>query len=227
MKYFLLVQLFIWIAVFSSVSARPRVAGQPSFVAQDIASETLLSKCDSALAKYAGRSDSARKAEPNALEIKSVTSVTVADSRYWVVLVGCFGWAEIVFVDSADVRRRPMRAELNVPSRYVAFGDYRDINDDGVPELFIHEASGSHGMYIVFVSVFEDSLSFVRDDKGHYQFFASGGGIQVKDLDGDKIDEIILKEMVWGDDPSADVDNPPKTIYRLQGNKYSADKKPE
>ncbi len=190
------------------------------------ASPAIVAKSDTICSRFAGHPDSADRVSALHLEIKDCKQVSLGEVNRYLAILGHAVAGEILLLDSLNGSVL-FRLDLNIPSRFAKFDDYRDINNDGAPELFIYEGSGSHGMYIVFVSVFEDSLSFVRDDKGHYQFFASGGGIQVKDLDGDKIDEIILKEMVWGDDPSADADNPPETIYRLQGNKYSADKKPE
>ena len=190
------------------------------------ANPAIVAKSDTICSRFAGHPDSTDRVRARELEVKDCKSLNSGEKSNYAAILGHYIAGEILLLDSLNGSVL-FRLNLNIPSRYASFGDYRDINNDGVPELFVHEASGSHGNYIVFVSVFEDSLSFVRDDKGHYQFFASGGGIQVKDLDGDKVDEIILTEMVWGHDPSADADNPPKTIYRLQGNKYAADKKPE
>lgn len=182
------------------------------------ASAKLVSSCDSLVERIRANPQYAGLAERERTEIKDHQYFEHDDKSFLALLLGCTGPGEVILVDTAKPGEPVGRLEINIPSKHARFGDFKDVNNDSVPELEVWESSGSHGMYIVFVSVYEDSLAFIRDDRGNYQFFASGGGIQVKDLDGDQVLEILLEEMIWPSDEKKVLTD---QIYKWDGKVYS------
>jgi hypothetical protein len=185
-----------------------------------LASDSLVAESIAIVAGFSGRPDSAEMVEARQLELKDCMSFSIEGRRTTAAIIGNYIFGEIVVLDSSGNVPTQRKLRIALPSRFASFGELKDVNHDGTPELPIYQASGSHGQYLVLVSLHRDSLSFIRDEKGHYQFFASGGDIRVIDLDSDGIYEIVLTKMAWGDDPPGKSNQPPKTVYRWCDGKY-------
>jgi hypothetical protein len=181
--------------------------------AATLASPEIVDSCESYVEWYQDRYPDEEVPPGYLLEIKSTKQITVDSTEILAVLLGC-GPGEIVFLDSLGNETSPPRGKFTTPSRHAAFGDFRDVNGDGIPELWIWLHSGSHGMYISFLSVTRDSTWFLEDDSGNNMLFASGGGIVVADSNSDGNYEVYLERMRW---PGEEPPSPPREIFKWDG----------
>ncbi len=149
------------------------------------------------------------------LRIKSFRYLNINDTTYGALLLGCIGHGEVILLDSANPKIEILRTEMNLPDMHAGFEKIRDINNDGIPELEIYCSSGSSMMYLCLLSISKDSLSFITDEGGRYQFSASNGNIRTHDDDSDGIYEIICGNKRWPGDPPQD-----PTIYKWNGSCY-------
>ena len=178
----------------------------------------LQSYCDSQLSILGKYPDSAERVYPLEMKVRSARYISLDGRTYIAALLGCTGLRELVILDSANTNSKPRRIQMNFPSHYVGLGELYDLNKDSVFELKISLGSGSHPMYLTFVSIYKDSLAFIRNENGWYQFMAPGGGTIVEDRDGDGFMEIILQDMIWPGD-----EDPPEAryfIHKWDGEKY-------
>jgi hypothetical protein len=152
------------------------------------------------------------------LEIKDYKYFKLYDKSLLVIVVGCTGPGEIIFVDSLKPDSVLYRQRINIPSRYVSIDSLADINNDGIPELIIYEDSGSRPQHVILISIYKDKIEFIRDENGKYQFVSPNGNFHLKDLNNDGVYEIILEKMVYkGEKVPAD----PRIIYVWDGERYS------
>jgi len=185
--------------------------------AATLASPEVVETCQYRIDQHLERHPEEQEIPPGyLLEIKSTKQITVDSTEILAVLLGC-GPGEIVFLDSLGNETAPPRRKFTTPSRHAAFGDYRDVNGDGIPELWIWLHSGSHGMYISFLSVTRDSTWFLEDDSGNNMLFASGGGIVVADSNSDGNYEVYLERMHW---PGQEPPSPPTRVFKWEGNVF-------
>lgn len=186
-----------------------------------LASETLLKRCDSLASLYGSKPNILGQVENVDLIIKDQRNITINDRTYCGCIIACREFGELILLDSCNCHDVLNREEINIPGMHANFGDVIDLNNDGYDEITINLSAGAHGYYAYFVSVYEDSLSLVRDDNGNYDFFAMRGGIFVKDIDNDGIQEIIVDHML----ESGQKEN--YTIYKWNGKAYSIHKRIE
>ncbi|MCH7948517.1 MAG: hypothetical protein IIC66_12040 [candidate division Zixibacteria bacterium] len=215
MKYYILI-IFLFLFTVKSHGQRVPDSLKDQLLAH--ATPELKSFCDSRLVKFRNNPDSAERAYPWDLRVRSTQYIELSGKSYIATLLGCTGLGELVILDSANTNSKPRRIQMNFPMHYVAIKELHDVNNDNVPELEIYLHSGSHMAYLTLVSIYEDSLSFILDDKGYYQFGAPGGGTRIEDLDNDGIMEIILEDMIWPGE-----EDPPEAryfIHKWDGEKY-------
>lgn len=215
MKYCVVIIFLVLFTVQSHSQQVPDTLREQLLV---FATTELKSYCDSHLVKFTNKPDSAERVYPWDLRVRSARYITLDGRTYIAALLGCSGLGELVILDSANTNYKPRRIQMNFPTHYVGLEELHDVNNDNIPELEIFLHSGSHMAYLTLVSIHKDSLSFILDDKDHYQFGAPGGGIKVEDRDGDGIMEIILQDMIWPGD-----ENPPEArylIHKWDGKKY-------
>lgn len=182
------------------------------------ASDSLQERSTQLIAHAKGREDGTLPYELAALAC-AILPGSGQDSLI-VALVGLAGLGEILLLERSRSDSLRFSLPINLPTFYAGFGEVEDVNQDGVPDVQVVVGSGSHGIYHAWVSVYADSLAFLLNENGHYFFFASGGGMQLKDHDGDGTPEIVLREMVWPGDTIHDPDNPPENVYRWDGEVY-------
>ncbi len=158
------------------------------------ASSELVSKCDSALANLSGNADSATYANAEKLKVKHFKNINLGDRSLLVLILGGGGAGEIILIDSTKPNKAWFRKEINIPGMHAVIGELSDLNMDNVPELRISFSAGAHGMYASFLSIYEDSVSFIKKETGDDKFFAIRGSVQVVDIDGDGISEIKVRK---------------------------------
>ena len=124
------------------------------------------------------------------LNIKDFIYLHIDGNSYGALLLGCVGHGELVLLDSANPEIEIMRTEMNIPDMHARFDRLIDVNSDGIMELEIYQSSGSHPMYLSLLSIYPDRLEFIKNDEGLSKFFASGGNVEIIDVDSDGIYEI-------------------------------------
>ena len=215
MKYYILIIFLLLFTVQSHSQQVPDTLKEQLLV---FATPELKSYCDSQLSILGKDPDSAEMVYPFIMKVRSAQYINLDGQTYIATLLGCAGLGELVILDSTITNSEPRRIQMNFPSHYVELGELYDLNKDSVFELKISLGSGSHPMYLTFVSIYKDSLAFIRNENGSYQFMAPGGGIKVEDRDGDGFMEIILQDMIWPGD-----EDPPEAryfIHKWDGKKY-------
>lgn len=159
------------------------------------ASTELVNNCDSIIRNLTGRADSVRKVDSRKLEVKDTAIITINNTKYLAIMVGCFKYGEVIIVDSiASSDQVYSRTEILIPGYHAYFGEKLDLNNDKITELQINLSAGAHGYYSCFLSLTLDSLKFLTYDEGEYLFYAMRGGISVVDIDKDGIYEIQVTE---------------------------------
>lgn len=185
--------VLIWLTQSIDAQAGEVVRGLNDSLLQ-YTSSNLVNKCDSALLRLSGNPDSAMFSDAEKLEVKHFKYVAFGNRTYYVLILGCGGKGELLFFDSTNLANPLFRKELRIPGRHVVIEGASDLNGDGYPELRLNFSAGAHGMYASFLSVYDDSISFIRTETGGDKFFAIRGGIQVVDIDGDGIYEIKVNK---------------------------------
>jgi hypothetical protein len=160
-----------------------------------LASVELRESCIKSVESLKGDPDSADMFPVVSLRVRDCKHLDLPSGQYLIAVLGCVGDGEVIAV--SDSGGAVLRARINIPAQFAGVGSPVDMNGDGQFEIPIQESSGSHGQYILFVTITADSLHLIRDDSGNYQFFAPGGGIELKDVDGDGRTELILWKMDW------------------------------
>ena len=214
MKLFKILLPMIIFVMFLSISTfSNNISDDSEFL--EFASTSLKSRCDSAVAKILSNPKWADLADNEKLEVKDYKYPHLYNKTYLALLLGCNGPGEFILIDSANSQSK--RLTINIPAKHARIGQIIDLNSDKVPELMIELSSGSHGSYLAFISIFEDSLSYITDENGYSQFFAPGGKYEIKDIDNDGDIELILKEMNWPEDKK-NSDN--YIIYKWNGSSF-------
>lgn len=162
---------------------------------QRLISEEMQVRCDSQLAKYSASSDSSRLSEVVGIRLNDTKYISVHGQQYFVVLLGCLGYGEIIFLDSMSKEHEYMRKSFQMPDRAVTFNEIKDLDGDGNPEIQLGLIGGNRGSHLYFLSVFPDSLSFIRNSKGSYDFYAMSG-YEVSDSDSDGVFDIKISGYV-------------------------------
>ena len=169
-------------------------------------------RCEENLKRYSGRTDSASISEWERLELKSSEYYTVGNRKVLVVIIGCGQFGQLFILDSTS--QSPIgkwSKEFNIPGATVATRRLRDLNKDSNPEITIALSGGNRGPHYYFLSIFPDSLSFITDEKGDYDFY--GSKVRVEDADNDGSFEI--KEEGFTEGKSGTI----FWIYKIQGQK--------
>jgi hypothetical protein len=145
----------------------------------DYASPELVSHCDKFMERYTGDPDSADIARTDGLQIKCRGYLNISSHPYLAIILGCGGEGEFVLIDSLNSNIVRSRIKIDIPGAWAIFhGDeLKDINGDSIPELPIYLSAGAHGDYTCFLSIYVDSLKFLFEANGGYQFFAPVGDV--------------------------------------------------
>ena len=193
-------------------------------------STSISTTCDSLQTSLRLREDSLDMIMGSGLRANDQCFVTLNDNAYFLLLMSCAGNAELLLIDSARPDVVLSRLSMNKPGMHAymdraesversGFSDANrarllDINKDGSPEIEISLSAGAHGLYTYFVSLDKNGLRLITDDNGNYQFFAIRGGVNLKDLNGDGILEILVPQNPGPNEISK------YTVYRWEGAKY-------
>ncbi len=186
----------------------------------ELVSQDLIEKCNSGLKQLENDPDSVEMAFPMKCAIRDNKIIEYQGKKYYIVIAGCTGYGEVLIINSTDTSVIAKSEIINFPTHYVSIGEIIDINNDSVPELVIHQSSGSQGMYAIFFSLYETKLLPILNEIKHYQFYASGGNIEYKDIDNDGTLEIILESMLLPADVKKGITEATKEILKWDGTRY-------
>lgn len=166
--------------------------GEDSRGALRYATDDLYRKCDSLRESYSDKNVRGYWAFTDSVHVEVKKSIVVNKKSVTVLIISCGPFGELSIIDTAANIEHALFAKFNIPGSHVALGNCIDVNGDGYDELPLYLNAGAHGYYTYFLSVFDDSLSFVTDTAGNAGFFAIRGGIHAEDIDNDGIYEIIV-----------------------------------
>ena len=152
--------------------------------------------------------------EANELKVKSKKYITIGNKVFYAVIIGCMGKGELLLLDSIQYPSEYERISLEYPDLYATIGDIVDLNGDGRNELPLYFSSGSHGQYVSIISFNKKQTIKFTDDKGNSLIFSPSGLINIKDMDGDGIDEVISGDLL-GENRIV------RTIYSWKNDEFS------
>ncbi len=158
----------------------------------EYASEDLRNKCDSQLVAFQERNKDGEWEFHSNLEVKEHKKAKINGNELTVLIIGTGGFGEFVLIDSSGNNESILSRTINIPGMHIRIGEVVDLNNDGFDELTIYSSGGAHGSYAYFLSVMNDTLSFIEKDDGDISFFAIVGWVHTKDLDKDGIYEILV-----------------------------------
>jgi hypothetical protein len=187
---------------------------------EEYSSNELKEKCDSLMKRLKTDSDDPEILGHAKLVVKDRGNFIVNGNKACAMIIGCTGFGELILLDSCGGEAQ-FRQELIIPGKHAYIGNILDINSDGYDDIRLDLSAGAHGYYSYFLSVYTDSLSYIKKNNESYSFFAATGGISVKDIDNDGVYELIVDHML----EEGQKEN--YTIYKWNGHHYSIDKKIE
>lgn len=158
------------------------------------ASEDLKNKYDSQLIAFQERNKDGEWEFHSNLEIKEDTKSEINGKEFTVLIIATGGFGEFILIDSSGSNESILSRRITIPGMHVRVGKVLDLNKDGYDEITIYASGGAHGSYAYFLSVKNDTLSFIEKDDGDISFFALVGWVHTKDLDKDGIYEILVDQ---------------------------------
>ncbi|MEZ5360599.1 MAG: VCBS repeat-containing protein [Candidatus Zixiibacteriota bacterium] len=158
----------------------------------EYASEDLRNKCDSQLVAFQERNKDGEWEFHSNLEIKENTKAEINGKEYTVLIIATGGFGELILIDSSGSKENILSRKINVPGMHVRIGKVLDLNKDGYDEITIYASGGAHGSYAYFLSLKNDTLSFIEKADGDISFFALVGWVHTKDFDKDGVFEIVV-----------------------------------
>jgi hypothetical protein len=181
------------------------------------ASQRLIDKNDALVFKYQGNQDKDDMIMREGLQIKSTESINIDHRPYIGCILGCWGLAEFILVDSTVPDTVFGRAEFDIPGFHAYFKEVGDINGDGIREIEIDLSGGAYGYHAMFLTLELNNLHFLTFSGGITRLYASTGGIDLIPTEKPNIFDIrVDKEPVSGQTASF-------TTYKWNGKNYESD----